>query len=259
MRKTHHDKETEDTGMLPDPEAELPSMNIIPHSTLFYWWPVWLVGYILALLTYLEGTHVEIGTLNEMIHEDRGVGVVFILILLTVILFTSVTVRGMAAAAFIFAAMFVGVTLAWLGLWDDVTATLDRLSVHLNAGFFMVFSTGLLILWLVVFFIVDRMCYWRIRPGQLSEMRLIGDAERNYDTRGMLVEKHREDPFRHIILGLGSGDLHVATSGARTAELSMENVLFVDRKLKKLRKLISIQPDSLMEYETGREGHHHHH
>jgi hypothetical protein len=28
-------------------------VRVYSHSPLFYWWPVWAVGYILALVTYL--------------------------------------------------------------------------------------------------------------------------------------------------------------------------------------------------------------
>ena len=30
---------------------------IISHSPMFYWWPVWLSGYVMAALTYFNGTH----------------------------------------------------------------------------------------------------------------------------------------------------------------------------------------------------------
>jgi hypothetical protein len=30
-------------------------ITLYSHSPIFYWWPVWLVGFILALLTYLDG------------------------------------------------------------------------------------------------------------------------------------------------------------------------------------------------------------
>src|SRR5437016_4067337 len=30
-------------------------IKIVSHSTLFYWWPVWAVGFLMALLTYLDG------------------------------------------------------------------------------------------------------------------------------------------------------------------------------------------------------------
>ena len=42
----------------------------------------------------------------------------------------------------------------------------------------------------------------------------VGGGEKSYDTAGMSIEKHRDDLFRHWVLGLGSGDLTVRTSGA---------------------------------------------
>src|SRR5438067_13457386 len=34
------------------PPAEI---RVFGHSNLFYWWPVWLLGFIMAALTYLDG------------------------------------------------------------------------------------------------------------------------------------------------------------------------------------------------------------
>ena len=33
---------------------------VISHSNFFYWWPVWLVGYIMAAVTYAWGVRMEI-------------------------------------------------------------------------------------------------------------------------------------------------------------------------------------------------------
>jgi hypothetical protein len=55
----------------------------------------------------------------------------------------------------------------------------------------------------------------------------------------MLLEKIRNDLFRHIILGLGSGDIHITTAGARREEISIPNVLFVNAYLKDMQQLIS--------------------
>jgi hypothetical protein len=32
-------------------------ITIISHSNLFYWWPVWVVGFTMALITYYQGVH----------------------------------------------------------------------------------------------------------------------------------------------------------------------------------------------------------
>jgi hypothetical protein len=47
----------------------------------------------------------------------------------------------------------------------------------------------------------------------------------------MNIEKERSDIFRHLILGLGSGDLIVRTSGADRHEFRLINVLFINHKL----------------------------
>ena len=39
---------------LPDPD-DLPELRIYSRSTIFFWWPLWLTGYILAAITYFGG------------------------------------------------------------------------------------------------------------------------------------------------------------------------------------------------------------
>ena len=80
------------------------------------------------------------------------------------------------------AVAFIAVLLAWLGWWDDIARLIPYLSVHMNTGFYLVFSSGLLIIWLAMFFIFDRVTYWRIRPGQVTEEHLIGGGAESFDT-----------------------------------------------------------------------------
>ena len=54
---------------------------------------------------------------------------------------------------------------------------------------------------------------------------------------GMSIEKEKSDLFRHKILGLGSGDLVVRTSGADRHEFHLTNVLFVSRKLQQIEDM----------------------
>src|SRR5262249_52530547 len=39
------------TTATPAPSTDRNEITIVSHSNLFYWWPVWVLGYILALLT----------------------------------------------------------------------------------------------------------------------------------------------------------------------------------------------------------------
>ena len=43
----------------------------------------------------------------------------------------------------------------------------------------MFFSTFLLIIWVLAFFVFDRLKFWRVRPGQLTVEYVIGGAERS--------------------------------------------------------------------------------
>ena len=47
------------------------------------------------------------------------------------------------------------------------------------------------------------------------------------------------------MLGLGAGDITLTTSGARSEEVQMPNVLFVDGKLATVQHLIGVQPEHI--------------
>jgi hypothetical protein len=57
----------------------------------------------------------------------------------------------------------------------------------------------------------------------------------------MSVERQRSDLFRHWILGLGSGDLIVKTSGARNEHFDLHNVLFINRKVRMIEEMMQRQ------------------
>ena len=54
----------------------------------------------------------------------------------------------------------------------------------------------------------------------------------------MRVEKHKDDVFRHWLLGFGSGDLTVKTSGTNAHQLEIPNVLRIDHKLELIRRML---------------------
>ena len=104
---------------------------------------------------------------------------------------------------FISAAFFV-VLFAWLGWWDAILNFVPHLSARANMGFYLVFSTSLLTVWLSALLVFDRFVYWSVRPGQLVEQHLVGGSSRSYDTNGLRFEKREQDYFRHLLLGLGN-------------------------------------------------------
>lgn len=233
---------------LPDPARVWPEIVIISHSNLMYWWPVWLTGYLMSFLTYLNGVPVQVKDGRQiLVNSNPVMGVIFIMVVLLVIIFTNVKMRGIYSLATVLFLAFITVFLAWVGWWDDIFRLIPDLAVHMNVGFYLLFSTALLIIWAVTFFLLDRLRFWRIRPGQMTIERVIGGSEKSYDTRGLLFEQRSSDLFRHIILGLGSGDLHLTTTGAKKETMYIPNVLFANRKVHAIQKVIAIKPDALMQ------------
>ena len=112
-------------------------------------------------------------------------GLSFLALLLLLIVFTNVRLRGINSVVTLLAIAFIAVLLARLGWWDASAKLVPYLSVHMNTGFYLVFSSGLLVIWLLMFFVFDRLTYWRIRPGQMTEERVIGGGAESFDTNGL--------------------------------------------------------------------------
>ena len=178
----------------------------------------------------------------EGARPSSALGLTFVSILLLLIDFSNVRLRGINSVVVLLSVAFIAVLLAWFGWWDDIAKLIPYLSVHMNTGFYLVFSTGLLITWLMMFFVFDRLTYWRVRPGQMTEERLIGGGAESFDTNSLRFQKHRADFFR-VVLGLGAGDLRATTPGGSGAAIEIPNVLFVDRKVHAIEKLISVKPE----------------
>jgi hypothetical protein len=221
-------------------DPQLQSLRIYGHSSFLYWWPVWVTGYIMAILTYLEGVTVQIGNHQELFHPSKNLGVIYSMVFFFTILFTNVTVRGLASVVSVLAVMFLTVLFAYLGWWETILSWLPHLSVHMNLGFYIFFSTLIFVVWAFSTFVYDHTSFWVIRPGQVTQDFVVGGSQKSYDTRGMVFEKLRQDLFRQWILGFGSGDIVISTMGAKKEQLHIPNVLFVDYKVQQIQRLIAM-------------------
>src|SRR5262249_60597603 len=84
---------------------------------------------------------------------------------------------------------------------------------------------------------------WTSPPGQGVPNMALGGGSPPSDTTGMSVYNRRSALFRHWILGLGSGDIHLAPSGANAHEMVLPNVMFVGSKLNAIETLVSMKPN----------------
>jgi hypothetical protein len=257
-------------------------IRIVSHSNLFYWWPIWALGFVLGLLSFFSDYRLAIvpegtvaGKLNawegdNKAHEvlvvpadrtlprdsrtgeldkprirmsdSKAYGVIFTIVLLLVIVITNVPMRGLWSVIVIILLVLLSIIFWLAGWWDNIIHALDVLHIHINAAGYFVIAGALFVVWLVTFLVFDRQIYMVFTPGQLRVRQEIGGGESAYDTAGMVVQKQRNDLFRHWILGLGSGDLIVNTSGAHAHHFDLPNVLFVGNKVQQIEEMLREKP-----------------
>jgi hypothetical protein len=267
------------TPSRPSPPVEV---KVYSHSNLFYWWPVWLIGLILAGLTAFQpnvmvlvpkGSEIRDVTFTDKdgkpvkrpavvlpegkefpekgephlnITAHRGYGVLFVTVLLVVIFITNVPLRGMWSVMIIMAIVMLSIIFALAGWWDKILGAIRILDIRINMAGYLFISLGLLGLWCFAFFFFDRQIYITFQPGAMKVRLAIGEGERQYDTIGMNIEKERSDFFRHRLLGAvmgGSGDLVVRTSGADRHEFRLTNVMAINRTLQAIEDMQRIRQE----------------
>ncbi|HKB04716.1 MAG TPA: hypothetical protein VKD90_21005 [Gemmataceae bacterium] len=283
-------------GAPADTTPDFDEIRVYSHSPLFYWWPVWLFGFIFSLITLMDNYRMAIvpgdsllvkdpvgqgevryniygvpdqdrmeRLLREATPEERQtvaqrnpnlppagaankirphvsprswMGPAYLIILFLVIIITSVPLRGLWSLVVLIGLVVIALLISLFKWWDDILNAFYGLHVFINLAGYLLLSTALLIAWLVATFIFDRRSYIVFTPGQIRVVEEIGSRERTYDTTGMTVEKHRDDWFRHIFLGFGTGDLSVRTAGAERNEIVMPNVALIGFKIDPIQQLI---------------------
>jgi hypothetical protein len=253
------------------PDARPTEVVIISHSPLFYWWPVWAVGFIMAGFSYWQGLQVAFvppGTVAQRVDRVQGhdgprevliaptgkslpaagdpeelkqprlrmtpsnnPGIIWVMTLMIIIIVTHVQLRGAWSLVVVSFLVFSTVLLAVLGLWDPILRAIRVIDIHINAFGYLSISLFLLAIWLLMFLVFDRLKYVILSRGRLRVRTKIGEGEKVFDVRGMVFERHRDDVIRHWLLGFGSADLTVYTTGANARQIEMPNVFGIGRKL----------------------------
>ncbi len=172
------------------------------------------------------------------IADTKVYGVIFAFVLLMVIVITNVPLRGMWSVFIILLVIMLILIVSLAGIWGPTMDLFRRLDVRITMGGYFLISGILFIVWLVTFVFFDRQVYMTFTPGQLKVNTEIGGGEKVYDAVGMTLEKQRSDLFRHWLLGLGSGDLIVRTSGAQAHQFDLPNVLFIGRKVAHIEQMM---------------------
>jgi hypothetical protein len=263
---------------LEKPPLPARTIRVVSHTTLIYWWPVWLVGFILAGLTYADGGRSAVlppGTTVEELQPNKVYeltvpgrpslegaaantakgrdafpvrtatnkyyGIVYIVVLLLVIFGSNVPLRGLASVIAILAILLLTMLLAHLDWWEPIFDYVGGLDIQITLAGYLVPSVVLLVLWLATFLCYDPMRYTIFTPGQIVLHKEIGDLREVFDTAQVEAEKRRSDLFRHWVLGFGAGDLIIKVP-SQSLQIELPNVLFVGRRVTEIADLMKTKP-----------------
>jgi hypothetical protein len=158
-------------------------------------------------------------------------GVIWALTLCLVVVVTHLQLRGVWSLIVITFLTCTTILFAVLGLWDSILRAVGVIDIHINAFGYLSVSLFLLLIWVLTFFVFDRLKYMVFTRNRLRVRKAIGEGEKVFDMRGMVFQRHRDDMFRHWLLGFGTADLTVFTSGANAQQIEMPNVFGIGRKL----------------------------
>ncbi len=165
-------------------------------------------------------------------------GPLFLLILFLVIVITNVPLRGLWSLVTIISIVVIALILSLMEKWDELLRAMGDLHVYLNMAGYLALSVALFIAWATAVWVFDRRTYIVFTPGQVKVCEEIGGREKVYDTTNMTLEKRRDDWFRHIILGFGTGDMNVRTAGAERHEILLPNVAFIGFKIGAIESML---------------------
>lgn len=248
------------------------------HSNLFYWWPVWVVSFLLAGITYMEGNQMAVVPDGTVLKHDgwvedvdgrrdvlvapqgksfplareegqavtpgmtvsgnNNLGVVFIATIFFVALASTILLRGLVSMIVLIVFLAVVICFALLGWWTPILLFLGGLDIRMNAAGYLGVGIPLFLAWLFVVLVYDRATYIVFDQGQLRYVHEVGDAEVTVPAEGAIVEKKRNDFFRHWLLGFGTGDLAIRVGGPNGMQIDLENVLRINSKLGLIQQLI---------------------
>lgn len=215
-----------------------PEIKIYQHSDLIYWWPIWSYGYVCWAISFFLGKPVEIGGHKAVAaYEGSWLGISFTVLLMLIVTLTHMRPRGIQSVVILLVAVLLAIGLEYGYGWSRAMSLLSHLLIYMNAAFYAVVSTWALILWAISVFWIDRRSYWRFTRGQVVEHHQ-WDINNIYDTQGMVVTQLPDSLLLHKLIGFGTGELILKTTGATERQIVIENVWKVKKALRDIEELI---------------------
>lgn len=233
------------------PAAEAPTeVRVYPHSPILYWWVVWAYGFFCALLTWAQGeTFVIGGGKPLLIHSQPWVGISFTMLLLFVALATTVKARGVGAILLILLLVAAAVGTQFVMSIEGLFKSPPAILVHMDLAFYLMVSSALLVVWLAIVFIIDRLSFWRFRSAQIERVQkfasILGRAPESYSVMHVRLTRYSDEILSHKILGLGilglgTGDIDgkIAVFGGGNEHFRIEHVWGAPRALRQIQAMM---------------------
>lgn len=165
--------------------AQEEPITIYGHSPVLYWWPVWVVGFVMALWTYLDGHHMAFVPESSVVEGNRLIapegaeleppvvhvarsrwpGGVFVFAVLLAVHLSCASLRGPWGLFGLAALAAVVLLFNWLDWWDPVFRWFGLLRIHLNLGAYLAIAVPLSLMWALAVILFDRCAYVVITTG----------------------------------------------------------------------------------------------
>ncbi|MCK5725912.1 MAG: hypothetical protein KAH22_03675 [Thiotrichaceae bacterium] len=210
----------------------MPSMSskirFYSHSTIFYFWPLWLISLTLGFLTVSHTFSVDLA------------GVIFLFSLLFSLFVITIDVRGLWVVIFVLGLIVLGLLFERTGVMRIIYHTIISLKISIEPNFYFLFAIPMAVVWLFTTVLYDRRKYVELRPNELTVVKEIGEGVVNYDTMGIVFRKKRDNFIQHWIFGLGSGDLVITTGsgGGHKEVIYINNVFRIGNKINRMHQVL---------------------
>jgi hypothetical protein len=224
----------------------LKAFRIYEYTDLVYWWAIWFAALVCILLTSVAGENIQIGDKALKVHTSPWVGITFLLVMFSTLIFTQLRARGLYAIILLMAAAIIGlvvhISIGWAVIFDQFTL----IKVHMNLAFYVFVFVVSFVIWFYTAIIHARLTYGMIRPGEVGWYSPLTGQFETFRPINFQVVKRSDDIFVHKILGLGfiglgTGDIDVKFSvpGGGSQHHVFRNVWRPTAKITRMERLIS--------------------
>lgn len=224
------------------PPAKGGTVRLYSHSAIIYWWIVWLPGFVISALTYLYGETVTLSNGDMLaIAPSEWIGGAFLLITISAIIFTNfrIEVNTFLIVVLTGAVLYLLLIQSGFILSTDFIDHLPK--IYMSLGFYLVSSTAIFLIWIIAFFISDRLTHWEFSPGYMQEKYLIlNKTDRNISTLQMNISQKPMDIMRRILSFGTMGDIYISFPNSN--DIKLENVMFARRRVQEIKSVVYSRP-----------------